>query len=500
MAPMLHEDDGRDVVPHSYMVMLKPGVTASSFLQHRAAVSNVVMAAQNAAISASSADEQAMAQAMGFRHIFDKDTLQGYAGTFTPDVLAFIRAQPEVEYVEPDSVVQITALAQDDRFVRTMDEESEARRLPWNHPEQHLTEVGAPWGLARISHRDSLHLSTFNKYVYEAVGGEGVTAYIIDTGIHVDHEDFQGRARWGKTMPPNEKDVDAHGHGTHVAGTIGSLTYGVAKNTELVAVKVLGASGQGTMADVTAGVLWAITDAQRLTEEMLAHPTSPKAKKHRGFVANMSLGGGKSPTLDRAVAAGIAAGLHFGVAAGNENQDACNVSPAGTKHAVTVAASTIADERAYFSNKGSCVDIFGPGLNVLSTWKEGPRSVNTMSGTSMATPHIVGLMSYLLSIYGTDDFHLMKDVRPSRLGPFAVQDTSSWWTALWAVTQHWWPWWLTTRPALLDDTVEVMAVESVLHPVDLKKALHRFATPGALAALDPDTVNSLAFNNATQTL
>lgn len=148
-----------------------------------------------------------------------------------------------------------------------------------------------------------------------------MTAYIIDTGINIDHVEFEGRATWGKTMPANDEDKDGNGHGTHCAGTIGSRKYGVAKKAELVAVKVLSSSGSGSMSDVTGGVLWAVEDAKKKTLAMAANPSSTKAKKHKGFVANMSLGGGKSPTLDRAVNGAVASGMHFGVAAGNENQD-----------------------------------------------------------------------------------------------------------------------------------------------------------------------------------
>jgi len=180
-------------------------------------------------------------------------------------------------------------------------------------------------------------------------------------------------------MPQGDTDTDGNGHGTHCAGTVASRKYGVAKKADLVAVKVLGSGGSGSMSDVTGGVLWAVSDAKSLSKEMALNPTSEKAKKHKGFVANMSLGGGKSPALDQAVNGAVSSGMHFAVAAGNENQDACNTSPAGATNPVTVGASTIQDERAYFSNKGKCVDIFGPGLNILSTWNTGNNSVNTVS-------------------------------------------------------------------------------------------------------------------------
>ncbi|WFD24725.1 cerevisin [Malassezia equina] len=486
VAPLV-QAQGDAPVPEHYMVVLKPGVSSSAFLAHRAAVAQFVLAANPVASVATNEAE------FGFRHIYDMAShLQGYAGRFSPAMVAFIRAQPEVDYVEVDSIVRATVVEQDDRYVhdRPFTADVATETLPWDDPYRHLTENGAPWGLARISHRHSLSLGTFNKYVYESVAGEGVTAYIIDTGIRVDHEDFGGRARWGTTIPMGDTNEDAHGHGTHCAGTIGSTTFGVAKKAELVAVKVLGSNGQGSMSDVTAGVLWAVADAQERTRQMRARPWSPAARKHRGFVANMSLGGTKSPTLDRAVNGAVMAGLHFAVAAGNENQDACNVSPASAKHAMTVGASTIADERAFFSNKGSCVDIFAPGLRVLSTWNAGPRSANIMSGTSMAAPHVVGLMAYMLSIYGTDDFQLVAEPPHrswvqtlARMLPAPLMVMLRAQEALWPATE---------APDL-----GVLSVGSRLTPAQLQHAMRSMATAGALTDLDPDTINKLAYNNAT---
>ena len=151
-------------------------------------------------------------------------------------------------YVERDQLVHTTEVAHgvDDPFSAAKGHDA----IPGV-----VTELGAPWGLARVSHRDRLHLSTFTKYAYDHNGGEGVTAYVIDTGINVDHEDFEGRAKWGKTIPKNDVDKDGNGHGTHCAGTIASRKYGVAKTAQLVAVKVLGSNGSGSMSDVVAGVV-----------------------------------------------------------------------------------------------------------------------------------------------------------------------------------------------------------------------------------------------------
>lgn len=273
--------------------------------------------------------------------------------------------------------------------------------------EEGSVEKNAPWGLARISHRDQLSFGTFNKYLYAHEGGEGVDVYTIDTGINVDHSDFEGRASWGKTIPTNDADKDGNGHGTHCSGTIAGKKYGVAKKANIYAVKVLRSSGSGTMADVVQGVEWAVE----------AHlKKSKKGKKgFKGSVANMSLGGGKSKTLEDAVNAGVDAGLHFAVAAGNDNSDACGSSPAAAEKVVTVGASTLADERAYFSNYGECTDIFAPGLNILSTWIGSNHAVNTISGTSMASPHIAGLLAYFVSLQPSKDSAFAVDFTPEKV-------------------------------------------------------------------------------------
>lgn len=265
--------------------------------------------------------------------------------------------------------------------------------------EDPAVEKSAPWGLARISHRDSLSFGTFNKYLFAEDGGEGVDVYVIDTGTNTDHVDFEGRAHWGKTIPQNDEDIDGNGHGTHCSGTIAGKKYGVAKKANVYAVKVLRSNGSGTMSDVVMGVEWA---AKSHSEKAKAAKKG-KGKGFKGSVANMSLGGGSSKTLDMAVDAAVDAGMHFAVAAGNDNADACNYSPAASENAVTVGASTLADERAYFSNFGKCTDIFAPGLNILSTWVGSKYAVNTISGTSMASPHITGLLAYLLSLQPSKD-------------------------------------------------------------------------------------------------
>lgn len=167
-----------------------------------------------------------------------------------------------------------------------------------------------------MSHRPKLTLGTFTVYEYDPNGGEGVDVYVIDTGINVDHVEFQGRAKWGKTIPANDVDEDANGHGTHCAGTIASRAYGVAKAANVIAVKVLGSNGSGSMSDVVAGVAWASDQASKKDADAKAEYAATGKTKHKGSVANMSLGGGKSKALDQTVNAAVDKGLHFAVAAG----------------------------------------------------------------------------------------------------------------------------------------------------------------------------------------
>ncbi|MEV3935391.1 S8 family peptidase [Glycomyces sp. NPDC049804] len=237
------------------------------------------------------------------------------------------------------------------------------------------TQSNATWGLDRIDQRNRPLSGT---YTYNYTGA-GVHAYIIDTGINATHTEFTGRVGNGYDFVSNDSTPqDGNGHGTHVAGTIGGTVYGVAKGVTLHGVRVLNNAGSGTTAGVVNGINWVAANAIKPA------------------VANMSLGGGYSSAINNAVAAAVSSGVTFAVAAGNENQNACNVSPASTPSAITVGATTSSDARASYSNYGSCLDVFAPGSSITSAWRTSNTSTNTISGTSMATPHVAGAVALYL--------------------------------------------------------------------------------------------------------
>ncbi|MDY7087777.1 MAG: S8 family peptidase [Actinomycetota bacterium] len=271
--------------------------------------------------------------------------INGYEASLSQAQAKKLAASPGVAYVEQNQTISLSA-----------------------------TQSGATWGIDRIDQRNR-PLST--TYTYP-VTASNVTAYIIDTGIKYTHNDFGGRARFGYDAV-GSGGVDCNGHGTHVAGTVGGTTYGVAKQVRLVGVRVLNCSGSGTTAGVIAGVNWVTNNAVKPA------------------VANMSLGGGVSSTLDNAVAASINSGVTYALAAGNSNANACNSSPARVGAAITVGATTSTDARASYSNYGSCLDIFAPGSSITSAWYNSNSATRAISGTSMASPHVAGAAALVLS-------------------------------------------------------------------------------------------------------
>ncbi|MBP2322497.1 subtilisin family serine protease [Kibdelosporangium banguiense] len=314
-----------DVVPNSYIVALKntPANAASLTQKYGGAVKFTYSAA-----------------------------LKGFAADMTASQARRLAADPAVEFVQADQQVSITA-----------------------------TQTNPPsWGLDRIDQRN---LPLSNSYTYSTTASN-VNAYIIDTGIRTTHTTFGGRAVAGfDAVTSGGNANDCHGHGTHVAGTVGGSQYGVAKGVKLYAVRVLNCSGSGTTAQVVAGIDWVTNNHVKPA------------------VANMSLGGGASTAIDNAVRNSIARGVTYAIASGNSNTSACNSSPARVTQAITVNASTNTDARASFSNYGTCTDIFAPGQNIVSSWATSNTATNNISGTSMATPHVAGAAALYLATHTT---------------------------------------------------------------------------------------------------
>ncbi|GEP38911.1 serine protease [Nocardioides psychrotolerans] len=270
----------------------------------------------------------------------------GYAAALSDAELAEVRSDPEVSFVQEDGRVSIEA-----------------------------TQTGATWGLDRSDQRAR---PVNGSYTYTRTGA-GVRVFVIDTGINGSHTEFSGRVAAGATaINDGRGTTDCNGHGTHVAGTVGGTRYGIAKGATLVPVRVLDCQGSGSNSGVIAGMDW------------VAGQTGGAR------VANMSLGGPADAATDAAVQRMVSSGVTVVVAAGNENQNACNVSPSRATNAITVGATTSTDARSSFSNYGSCVDIFAPGSSITSAWIGSTTATNTISGTSMASPHVAGAAALIL--------------------------------------------------------------------------------------------------------
>jgi subtilisin family serine protease len=276
--------------------------------------------------------------------------VRGFSATMTAQQARRLAADPAVRYVEQDATVALAG--------------------------------GTPaWGLDRIDQRPRALSKT-----YAAPSAAGVTAYVLDTGIRIAHREFGGRAVNGYDFVDDD-DVaqDCNGHGTHVAATVGGSTWGVAKDVKLVAVRVLGCNGSGSYSHIIAGIDW-------VTQQVTKHAHGPA-------VANLSLGGPVSRALDDAVDRSIAAGVTYAVAAGNDNKDACRQSPAHDPAAITVGATDDKDKRASFSNYGSCLDLFAPGVRIESASNKSNTATMLMSGTSMASPHVAGAAALVLGAH-----------------------------------------------------------------------------------------------------
>ncbi|MFI8100530.1 S8 family peptidase [Streptomyces sp. NPDC086023] len=318
-----------DAVPGSYIVTLKPGAgfTPASDRGHR------LISGHGGQV----------------RKTF-RAALNGYAVTLGAAQARKLAADPAVASVEQNRIVRADA-----------------------------TQTGAPWGLDRI---DQPNLPLSGTYTYPDSAGSGVTAYVIDTGVRISHQELAGRAVNGYDAVEGDSVAqDGNGHGTHVATTIAGTTYGVAKKAKVVAVRVLDDNGSGTTAGVIAGIDWVTAN----------HAAGAPA------VANLSLGGGASTALDNAVRNSIADGVTYAVAAGNSGVNARNSSPARVTEALTVGATNSSDAKASWSNYGAVLDLFAPGVSITAGWNTGDTATNTISGTSMAAPHVAGAAAVYLA-------------------------------------------------------------------------------------------------------
>jgi len=293
------------------------------------------------------------------RNTYKPYFFNGFSGDFTPEFIREVRKKygKDLEYVEKDGIVKAFAT---------------------------LNQPNPPsWGLARISTRP---LNLASPYIYPATAGRGINVYVVDTGVQFSHTDFEGRASLVKTLFPAEVAPDGNGHGTHCSGTIASKTYGVAKLATIKGVKALSAAGSGTYEGIISAIEFVVAEAKKNTSRKL------------NSVMSMSLGGPTSKAVNDAVDSAIDNGVVTIVAAGNNSGgDACTLSPAGASKVLTVGSTDKTDTRSTFSNIGKCVEVFAPGTDITSLWKGADGAKNTISGTSMATPHVAGIAALYMA-------------------------------------------------------------------------------------------------------
>ncbi|KAK6508877.1 hypothetical protein TWF481_003644 [Arthrobotrys musiformis] len=362
--------DVASAIPNQYIVVFKDGVTDAATDAHTNRISSFhsKIAARDPKSGRKGKKTRGLHKKI---KVSGKSSFKGYTGEFDKETLSEILNSPEVSYVEQDAVVKVNLVD-----VPDVPEDTESL-------EKRVYRSSATWGLDRISH--GKFKAPYRYYYNDAWSGQGATVYVIDTGIMREHSQFadmytgKTRVTWGTNTIDND-NTDGAGHGTHCAGTIGGLTYGVARKVSLVAVKVLDKNGSGTWSSVIEGINWVAKNA-----------TSGVS------VASMSLGGGFSAAVNQAINALHSAGVAVIVAAGNENDDASKYSPSSAEKAITVGAIDEDGKVADFSNYGSTVDILAPGVNVLSSVISSTVATDYYSGTSMATPHVAGIAAYFIA-------------------------------------------------------------------------------------------------------
>jgi len=337
LAP-LHKAE-KDLIPDNYIVVFQK-VATSLFEEDLVVIQNLM--------------------GIEYTHTY-RNTLQGFASVLSQQQLQSLRAHPRVKYIVEDSMAHI------------------------NQEPCSPTEGGFDWGHSRMCDRN---INLDGNYKYPLPGGQGTTSYIIDTGIYTAHTDFGGRATWGYTANSTWQNQDGNGHGTHVASTICGTKYGMARAALAIAVKVLSDAGSGSFAGVISGIEWA----------------GGSCAARRPCTGNLSLGGGRNQAVNDAIDGATALGLIIVCAAGNENNDACTRSPASAPTSITVGSTTVeasgddqVDVRSFFSNYGTCCHVFAPGSDILGAWIGNPTATRIISGTSMAAPHICGLINLQLA-------------------------------------------------------------------------------------------------------
>ncbi|KXJ91301.1 peptidase S8/S53 domain-containing protein [Microdochium bolleyi] len=352
IAALISNPEAANIIPNRYIVVYNTSFSEDEIAATEFSISSLI-AKRN--LGKRSLDGRQMS---GFMSTMKFTSASGTGARFSAfdgdnTMLATVAKDKTVAYIEADARVQAAAL---------------------------VTEAGSTNGLARISSNKA----GATDYVFDDSAGQGITAYIVDTGVLATHSEFEGRATMGFNAIQGSANTDENGHGSHVAGTVAGKTFGVAKKATIIGVKVLDAQGGGSNSGVLQGLQFVQTDA---------------AKKNGKAVMNMSLGGPASRAINSAVEAIAAAGVVPVVAAGNENQDAANVSPASSPNAITVGAiDQTNDSKASFSNFGADVDIFAPGVRVQSVGIKSNTDTATLSGTSMASPHVAGLAAYLMAL------------------------------------------------------------------------------------------------------
>ncbi|EFW20362.1 hypothetical protein D8B26_003245 [Coccidioides posadasii str. Silveira] len=335
-AEILSAGDTDDVIPDSYIVVMRDGLSTDAFNSHTTQISGFRNEDRNVKAS--------------LKKTFDLNGLKGYSGTFDEATIRQIANDPAVKYIEHDRIANARGLVE---------------------------QQDAGWNLARISHKKT----GARTYVYDESAGAGISVCLVDTGVDVDNPDLGGRATWGANFVDND-DSDGNGHGTFLASLIAGQKHGVAKKAKIIAVKVLDANGSGSYSNVISGIDWCVKYAKE-------HGISER------MVVNLSLGGGYSQAVNQAAENAVLAGMFVSAAVGGSNRDARNDSPASARGVCAIAASTMDDKAALFSNYGSIVAVYAPGQNIMAAGRMG--SV-TLSGTSFAAGHASGVGAYLLAL------------------------------------------------------------------------------------------------------